>query len=81
MDGADGQEPEVRGPEEAGDPPVHRVHGQPRDEESRAAYAFVDTDEEIASIRRVEYDIASVQRKIHAAGLPEVLANRLSLGV
>ena len=55
--------------------------GQPRDEDPRAAYAFIDTDEEIACIRRVEYDIASVQRKIFAAGLPEVLANRLALGV
>jgi diadenosine tetraphosphatase ApaH/serine/threonine PP2A family protein phosphatase len=55
--------------------------GQPRDEDPRAAYGFVDTDEEIACIRRVEYDIASVQKKILAAGLPEVLANRLSLGV
>ena len=55
--------------------------GQPRDEDPRAAYGFVDTDEQIASIRRVEYDIAAVQRRILAAGLPEVLANRLSLGV
>jgi len=55
--------------------------GQPRDEDPRAAYAFIDTDEEIACIRRVAYDIPSVQRKILAAGLPDVLANRLSLGV
>lgn len=55
--------------------------GQPRDEDPRAAYGFVDTDEKIACIRRVEYDIASVQKKILAAGLPDVLANRLSLGV
>ncbi len=55
--------------------------GQPRDEDPRAAYGFVDTDEQIACIRRVEYDIESVKKKILAAGLPEVLANRLSLGV
>ena len=55
--------------------------GQPRDEDPRAAYGVVDTALEIASIRRVHYDIASVQRKIREAGLPEVLANRLSLGV
>jgi diadenosine tetraphosphatase ApaH/serine/threonine PP2A family protein phosphatase len=55
--------------------------GQPRDEDSRAAYGLVDTDRQVVSIRRVAYDIASVQRKIRAAGLPEVLANRLSLGV
>ena len=55
--------------------------GQPRDEDPRAAYGFVDTSLEIASIRRVSYDIESVQAKIRASGLPEVLANRLSLGV
>ena len=55
--------------------------GQPRDEDPRAAYGFVDTELEIAAIRRVHYDIAGVQRKIRDAGLPEVLANRLSLGV
>lgn len=55
--------------------------GQPRDEDPRAAYGLVDTDLEVVSIRRVEYDIASVQAKILEAGLPEVLANRLSLGV
>lgn len=55
--------------------------GQPRDEDPRAAYAIFDTDTGEASIRRVAYDIASAQRKILAAGLPEVLANRLALGV
>lgn len=55
--------------------------GQPRDEDPRAAYGLVDTDLQIASIRRVPYDIPGVQRKILAAGLPEVLANRLALGV
>jgi len=55
--------------------------GQPRDEDPRAAYGLVDTDLEIASIRRVHYDIERVQAKIREAGLPDVLANRLSLGV
>ena len=55
--------------------------GQPRDEDPRAAYAIYDTETKIASIRRVEYDIASVQAKIRRAGLPEMLANRLALGV
>ena len=55
--------------------------GQPRDEDPRAAYGIVDTDLQIASIRRVHYDIESVQHKIREAGLPEVLANRLALGV
>jgi diadenosine tetraphosphatase ApaH/serine/threonine PP2A family protein phosphatase len=55
--------------------------GQPRDEDPRAAYAMVDTAREVAAIRRVHYDIAGVQRKIREAGLPDVLANRLALGV
>jgi diadenosine tetraphosphatase ApaH/serine/threonine PP2A family protein phosphatase len=55
--------------------------GQPRDEDPRAAYGLVDTDLEVACVKRVHYDIAGVQRKIRAAGLPDVLANRLGLGV
>ncbi len=55
--------------------------GQPRDEDPRAAYAIYDSETRDASIHRVSYDIASAQRKIMNAGLPEVLANRLALGV
>ena len=55
--------------------------GQPRDEDPRAAYAIFDTDTREASIRRVAYDVASAQQKILEAGLPEVLASRLALGV
>jgi diadenosine tetraphosphatase ApaH/serine/threonine PP2A family protein phosphatase len=54
--------------------------GQPRDGDPRAAYAIVDTDSRLVTFRRVEYDIAAAQRKIRDAGLPEVLAARLSLG-
>lgn len=55
--------------------------GQPRDEDPRAAYALYDTATGRIAVRRVSYDIATTQRKIMAAGLPEVLAKRLSLGV
>jgi diadenosine tetraphosphatase ApaH/serine/threonine PP2A family protein phosphatase len=55
--------------------------GQPRDEDPRATYAIYDSDTKIAAIRRVKYDIAGVQRKLRQAGLPEMLAHRLSLGV
>lgn len=54
--------------------------GQPRDGDPRAAYALVDTDAAHVTFRRVEYDIASAQRKIRGAGLPEVLAARLERG-
>lgn len=55
--------------------------GQPRDEDPRAAYAIYDTDTGQLSIRRVPYDVATTQAKIRRAGLPDVLAERLSLGV
>lgn len=55
--------------------------GQPRDEDSRAAYAIYDTEKERVWIRRVEYDIEREARRIRAAGLPPVLADRLFLGV
>ncbi|MBK1883018.1 metallophosphoesterase family protein [Luteolibacter pohnpeiensis] len=54
--------------------------GQPRDGDWRASYAIFDTEQQIVSFRRIEYDIAETQRKILAAGLPEMLAERLSEG-
>ncbi|MEO2093130.1 MAG: metallophosphoesterase family protein [bacterium] len=55
--------------------------GQPRDEDPRAAYALFDTALDTVSIRRVEYDITREADRIRAAGLPEALANRLTMGV
>ncbi|MFA4945882.1 MAG: metallophosphoesterase family protein [Lentisphaeria bacterium] len=54
--------------------------GQPRDGDTRAAFATFDTDEMRVQLHRVEYDIAAAQEKILAADLPEKLAHRLSLG-
>jgi diadenosine tetraphosphatase ApaH/serine/threonine PP2A family protein phosphatase len=54
--------------------------GQPRDGDPRAAYGVVDTAARLVSILRVDYDVAATQKKILAAGLPEVLAQRLALG-
>jgi predicted phosphodiesterase len=54
--------------------------GQPRDGDWRSAYAVYDHDNQQVYIRRVPYDLATAQRKIRAAGLPEPLAERLSLG-
>ena len=54
--------------------------GQPRDGDWRAAYGVVDTDAQTVAVRRVEYDVATTQAKIVAAGLPEVLAHRLGVG-
>ena len=54
--------------------------GQPRDGDWRSAYAVYDHDNQQIYIRRVPYDLATAQKKIRAAGLPEPLAERLSLG-
>lgn len=57
--------------------------GQPRDGDRRASYAVYDSeagDGGAIEHHRVEYDIATAQRKIVAAGLPQVLADRLSRG-
>jgi diadenosine tetraphosphatase ApaH/serine/threonine PP2A family protein phosphatase len=54
--------------------------GQPRDGDPRAAYAIYDTEANEVTYRRVAYDIATAQQKIHAAGLPPILADRLAVG-
>jgi diadenosine tetraphosphatase ApaH/serine/threonine PP2A family protein phosphatase len=54
--------------------------GQPRDGDARAGYALVDTDKGEITIYRLDYPIERAQAKIIEAGLPEVLAQRLSLG-
>ncbi len=54
--------------------------GQPRDRDPRAAFAIFDTEAETWEPRRVEYDYASVQKRIREAGLPEKHAARLSEG-
>ena len=54
--------------------------GQPRDGDPRACIAVFDPHGQHFSFHRVEYDIASAQRKIVNAGLPESLAARLARG-
>jgi len=54
--------------------------GQPRDGDPRAAYAIYNTETKEVTYRRVVYDIAAAQKKIHAAGLPPILADRLAVG-
>ena len=55
--------------------------GQPRDRDPRACYAVWDVDGRRVSIRRVTYDAAEARRKIVAAGLPRILADRLVNGL
>ena len=54
--------------------------GQPRDGNPHAAYGVLDTDARTLVIERVSYDVQGAQAKIVAAGLPDVLAQRLALG-
>jgi predicted phosphodiesterase len=54
--------------------------GQPRDGDPRAAYAVFDSGERVITYHRATYDIAEAQRRIRAAGLPDLLAERLALG-
>lgn len=53
--------------------------GQPRDKDPRACYVIID--DEGYRFFRVEYDVAATARKIRAAGLDPVLADRLKKGM
>jgi len=55
--------------------------GQPRDGDRRAGYAIYDPGARLVTLYRTEYDIASAQKKILEAGLPELLALRLQAGL
>jgi diadenosine tetraphosphatase ApaH/serine/threonine PP2A family protein phosphatase len=54
--------------------------GQPRDGDPRAACALYDAEGAVLTYLRVEYDVETAARKIPAAGLPAVLAERLATG-
>lgn len=54
--------------------------GQPRDGNPKAAYVVYDMGEGTIELRRLDYDIATAQKKILDAGLPARLAERLALG-
>ncbi len=54
--------------------------GQPRDGNWRAAYCIYDIENNLVELLRVKYDLATVQKKIAKAGLPQPLADRLAIG-
>ena len=54
--------------------------GQPRDGNPKLGYVIYDLDEGTIELRRLDYDIAKAQKKILEAGLPQRLADRLSIG-
>jgi predicted phosphodiesterase len=54
--------------------------GQPRDGDSRAAFAIADLEHHVIEFWRVPYDISAVQERMRAAHLPEPLIMRLIVG-
>jgi len=54
--------------------------GQPRGGDWRACYVIYVLPTPTVTFRLVEYDLATTQEKIRAAGLPDVLAERLAEG-
>jgi putative phosphoesterase len=54
--------------------------GQPRDGDPRASYAVLDLTAGTADIKRLDYDVEGAYDAIIAAGLPEMLAERLFMG-
>ncbi len=55
--------------------------GQPRDHDPRAAYASLENETGIFTFHRVEYDFATVQKRIRELGIPRRHADRLSQGI
>lgn len=55
--------------------------GQPRDKNPAACYGLLDDTRNTLNYVRVPYDADLAARKIRAAGLPEILAARLTLGI
>jgi diadenosine tetraphosphatase ApaH/serine/threonine PP2A family protein phosphatase len=54
--------------------------GQPRDNDARAAYAILDTEEMTWQHFRVAYPVELTQSQMRAANLPKRLIDRLSFG-
>src|SRR5690242_2183824 len=54
--------------------------GQPRDGDWHAAYCIYHIESNIVEQRRLKYDLVTAQKKIIDAGLPQLLAERLSVG-
>ncbi len=55
--------------------------GQPRDGDPRASYALFDSEQNLVTLRRVDYPIKATADEIREAGLPDVLAFRLFQGL
>ena len=54
--------------------------GQPRDGNSMASHAIVDTEMDSVMFHRVKYDIEETQKRMKEYDLPQVLIDRLARG-
>ena len=54
--------------------------GQPRDRNPKAAYVIFDLVNNMIELHRLDYNVEATQKKIHHAGLPASLADRLAHG-
>lgn len=54
--------------------------GQPRDGDPRASFGVYNSNNKLFSLRRSAYDIATIQKKMKAADLPQKLIDRLAWG-
>lgn len=54
--------------------------GQPRDGDTRAAWAILEPKQARVTFFRTSYDIAETQRRMREKGLPSALADRLEVG-
>ena len=55
--------------------------GQPRDRDRRLSLCIYDSDEKLARIVRLDYNITKASEKIIEAGLPAMLSSRLFIGL
>lgn len=55
--------------------------GQPRDGDPRASYALLDAGTGDVTFARVAYDVGETQKRMRKLGLPEMLADRLGVGL
>ena len=55
--------------------------GQPRDKNPQPSYIIYDSDKREIFFVRFSYNFKVTQSKIRGAGLPEILASRIELGV
>ncbi len=55
--------------------------GQPRDKNPHSSYIIFDASRKEIQFIRYSYDFKKTQKKIREAGLPEILASRLEVGV